>query len=261
MGSSQEAFLVLKILQDIDTGVGLPTGCVRGGTPGTHPAAVRVLGCQGLRDMSMTATRNTQTPSAEQPFATTAEKYDTESASGKVTGSNFPYREVQRLPGYSERRKPGLAAVDVTNQLASQLADYSDREGCPLRYQKRDVSKYLWMQASRGMVTWNEVLNVVRSNWKRDHHKQISHYFGYYEVVGPKGRARRKKLFKLIRYITQEGTCAGCQTEFQFSDLTLDRVKPGKLGGAYALPNVQLMCGCCNNVKGASYNELATHPL
>ena len=119
MGSSQEAFLVLKILQDIDTGVGLPTGCVRGGTPGTHPAAVRVLGCQGLRDMSMTATRNTQTPSAEQPFATTAEKYDTESASGKVTGSNFPYREVQRLPGYSERRKPGLAAVDVTNLPAS----------------------------------------------------------------------------------------------------------------------------------------------
>ena len=111
------------------------------------------------------------------------------------------------------------------------------------------------------MLAWNEVLNVVRSNWKRDHHQQISHYFGYCEVVGPKGVARYKKLFKLIRYITQEGTCAGCQTEFQFSDLTLDRIKPGKLDGAYELSNVQLMCGFCNNViKGANYNGQATHP-
>lgn len=205
-------------------------------------------------DMTVTATRDYQSPTAEQPFTATAEKYEEEYASGKVTGSNFPYHQIRRLPGYSERVTPGLSAVDVTSELAKQLADYSKRSGCPLRFEKRDVSKYLWMQASRHMLPWNDVLSVVRVNWNKDQHKHTSRYFGYGEVVGPNGKARRKKLFKLIRYITQEGLCPGCQTEFHFNDLTLDRIKPGELGGAYELPNVQLMCGCCNNSKGASYN-------
>ena len=72
--------------------------------------------------------------------------------------------------------------------------------------------------------------------------------------MGLEGSAKYKKLIKLIRYITQEGECAGCQTEFQFSDLTLDRIKPAALDGEYKLPNVQLMCERCNNEKGASYN-------
>ena len=208
----------------------------------------------------MAATRDSQSPTAEQPFTATAEKYEEEYASGKVTGSNFPYREVQRLPGYSERSTPGLSAVNVTNFLAEQLADYSKRSGCPLRFERRDVSKYLWMQASRHMLPWNDVLGVVRVNWKKDQHKQTSHYFGYREVVGANGKAKGKKLLKLIRYITQEGLCTGCQSEFHFSDLTLDRIKPGELGGAYELPNVQLMCGRCNNSKGASYNGGAAGP-
>ena len=43
---------------------------------------------------------------AERPFAITAEKYNAEYASGKVTGSKFPHHEVRRLPGYAERNTP-----------------------------------------------------------------------------------------------------------------------------------------------------------
>ena len=193
-------------------------------------------------------------PIAEQPFAATAKKYEREHANGKISGSNYPYHEIRSLPGYPDRHTPGLAAVDVTKELAIHLMDYAKTEGDSLQYQKRDVTKYLWMQASRGMLAWSEILNVVRANRKRDGHQQVSHYFGYPEVVGQKGVARYKRLIKLIRYITQEGICAGCQIEFQFDLLTLDRIKPGKLGGEYKLPNVQVMCGRCNNaLKKDSY--------
>ena len=204
----------------------------------------------------MTTTRHTQIPAEEWPFASTAEKYNSEHASGKVTVSNFPYDEVQSLSGYSERGTPGLTGSDVTKELAKHLTDYAAVEGCPLQYQQRDIAHYFWMQASRSMLTWNVILSVVRANRKRDHLEQIAHYFGYCEVVGQKGSARDKRLIKLTRYITQEGVCAGCQTEFQFSDLTLARIKPGKYDGVYKLPNVQLMCGRCNKLKGARYNRI-----
>ena len=199
------------------------------------------------RDKSMTAT-------SERPFAATIEKYNAEHASGKVTGTNFPYHEIQSLPGYSERQRPGLTASDVARELANHLADYSESHGCPLQYQQREVAHYLWLQASRGVLPWDEVLSIVRANRKRDGHPQIAHYFGYCEVVGPDGSAKYKKLIKLIRYIMQEGVCAGCQVEFQFSDLTVDRIKPGALGGEYVISNVQLMCQPCNDEKGAKYS-------
>ena len=202
----------------------------------------------------MTTTRHTQIPAEERPFASTAEKYNSEHASGKVTVSNFPYDELQSLPGYSERDTPAITGSDVAKELAKHLTDYAAVEGCPIQYQQRDIAHYFWMQASRGMLAWNEVLSVVRANRKRDPHKQIAHYFGYCEVVEQKGSARDKRLIKLTRYMTQEGVCTGCRTEFQFSDLTLDRNKPGKYDGVYKLPNVQLMCRPCNNLKGARYN-------
>ena len=201
----------------------------------------------------MTVTRHRQTKFGEQPFPITDEKYNTEFASGKVTGSNFPYHEVQRLPGYSERRTPGLAAVDVTNELAIHLAAFAQSEDCPLQYQEHDVSKYLWVQTRRGMLAWHEIFNVVRGAKKRNRRQRIAHYFGYAKVVGPKGVSRYRKRLKLVRYITQEGVCARCKTEFQFSRLTLDRIKPGAECGKYELTNVQLMCEPCNNEKADSY--------
>ena len=75
----------------------------------------------------MTVTTDLLTEAAERPFATTAEKYNAEYASGKVTGSNFPYHEVHSLQGYIKRNKPGLAAVGLTNELARHLVEYALR--------------------------------------------------------------------------------------------------------------------------------------
>ncbi|MDE2787657.1 MAG: HNH endonuclease [Chloroflexota bacterium] len=190
----------------------------------------------------------------ERPFSTTAEKYNAEYASGKVTGSNFPHHEVRSLPGYVERNTPGLTGSDVTKELARHLTEYAERHGCPLPYEQRDIAFYLWLQASRSMLAWDEIFNVVRATRKRYGLQPIAHYFGYRSIIMRKaGRARDRKLIKLIRYISQEGECNGCRLEFPFNDLTLDRIRPGKANGAYNLANVQLMCQPCNNDKGDSY--------
>ena len=188
----------------------------------------------------------------QRPFITTAEKYNKEYASGKVTGSNFPYQEVQSLPGYAERRTPGLSGSDVTKELVRYLAEYAERKDCPLPYPQRDIARYLWLQASRSMLAWDEILKVVRAKKKTDRHKPIAHYFGYRPIIEKNAAVRCRRLIKLVRYVIQEGLCAGCRTEFRFDDLTLDRILPGKAKGIYELPNVQLMCQPCNNSKGAN---------
>ena len=101
-------------------------------------------------------------PTSKRPFATTADRYNDEQASGNVKGSNFPYHEVRSLPGYSERDRPGLTAADVTNELARYLAEYAKQKASLLPYQQRDMSHYLWLQASRRMLAWEEILSVVR---------------------------------------------------------------------------------------------------
>ena len=190
---------------------------------------------------------------AERPFVATTEKYNMEHASGKVTVSNFPYHKIQSLPGYTERERPGLTASDVTRDAARYLAEYADREDCPLPYEERDVGHYLWWQASRGKLEWDTIITVVSANWKRDPWKMSSRYFGHREVIEKNGRAKKRDLIKLVRYIIQEGICSGCQAEFTYAELTLDRTKPGAKGGKYELTNVTLMCNDCNQAKGPRY--------
>ncbi|MCY4652337.1 MAG: HNH endonuclease [Dehalococcoidia bacterium] len=186
---------------------------------------------------------------AEPPFAATSEKYNMEYADGKVTGSNFPYHEVQSLSGYAERLTPSMAASDVAKELARYLAEYADSGDCPIPYQERDVAFYIWMQASRGMLEWITVLKVVRANRKRDRQSRITHYFGHRAVIDQKGVAKKRELIKLVRYIMQEGICTGCHVEFPYDQLTRDRTRPGAADGAYELSNVTLMCEHCNQLK------------
>ena len=199
--------------------------------------------------MQQTVLNDTNQP---RPFATTGEKYSTEYANGKVTGSNFPHYEVQSLPGYSERGTPSLSGSDVTKELARYLAEYAERNNCPLPYPQRETAMYIWWQASRGMLDWDDILNAIRAKKKRDRHKPIAHYFGYLPIIEKKKSVRAKRFIKLIRYVAQEGECIGCRTEYQFDQLTLDRKIPGKANGTYELSNVQLMCQPCNNRKGDS---------
>ena len=195
----------------------------------------------------------------QRPFATTGEKYNTEYANRKGMGSNFPYHEVKSLPGYAERGTPSLSGSDVTKELARYLAEYTERNDCSLPYPQREIAMYLWWQASRGMLAWEDILKVVRSTKKRDRDKPIAHYFGYQTLIGKSGSAKDKTLIKLIRYVTHEGECAGCLKEFRFDEFTLDRIVPGKANGTYDLANVQLMCKPCNTRKGSTYTGQATH--
>ena len=102
------------------------------------------------------------TPTSKRPSATTAGRHNDEQASGNVEGSNFPHHEVRSLPGYSERDRPCLTAAGVTNELACCLAEYAKQKGSLLPYQQRDISHYLWLQASRRMLAWEVILRVVR---------------------------------------------------------------------------------------------------
>ena len=197
----------------------------------------------------------------QRPFVTTDEKYNTEYATGKLTGSNFPYQEVQSLLGYAERRTPGLSGSDVTKELARYLAEYAEREGCPLPYPQRDIAGYLWEQASRSMLAWDQILNAVRAKKKRYRHKPIAHYFGYCPIIEKYEPIRIKIFIKLIRYVTQEGKCPRCRTEYRFDDLTVDHRRPRKAGGEINLSNAQLMCQPCNVRKGATWVQQETLSL
>ena len=201
----------------------------------------------------MTSTSHPRPLIVGRPFANTAEKYNIECASGRVAGSNFPHHEVQSQPGYTERHTPGLSGSGVARELARHLAEYAARNGHPLRHPQSDIALYLWMQASRGMLAWGEILKVVRSTKKRDCQKPVAHYFGYRKILDTKGSAKDKELIKLVRYVSQEGQCNGCNQEFPFDKLTRDRIFPESYGGRLELTNVQLMCKPCNNSKGSKH--------
>ena len=186
---------------------------------------------------------------SDQPFALTAEKYNAECARGEVKGSNFHYHEVQSLPGYSERDTPGLSASDVTNEVAHCLEDFAKQQGGSLGYRQRDISFYLWMQASRSMLPWKDILREGRLAGKKDPYRPVAHYFGYCHILGKDDSKRKKALLKLVRYVVQEGVCAGCNTEFPYTGLTRDRIKPGREQGNYVWSNMQLMCRPCHERK------------
>ena len=188
-------------------------------------------------------------PPSDRPFALTDEKYSTESACGEVKGSNFPYHEVQSLPGYSERNTSSLSAYDVTNEAARCLEDFAKQQGGSLGYRQRDISFYLWMQASRSMLPWKDILREGRLARKKDPCRPVAHYFGYCHILGKDDSKRNKALLKLARYIIQEGVCAGCNTEFPYNRLTVDRIIRGREQGIYKWSNVQLLCRPCHNLK------------
>ena len=200
----------------------------------------------------MTSTNNPTSPTPDQSLATTANKYNEESQSGKLTRTNFPYEEIQSLPGYKERTTPGLSRSDVTRELARYLTEYAEKENGPLHYSRRDIAFYLWMQAERGMLTWDKILEVIRAARKQDQEKPIAHYSGYQELIEIRGKAKYDTIIKLVRYVNQEGQCSECKKEFPFDDITLDHVVPRSAKGPTELTNMQLMCKPCNNNKGSS---------
>ena len=191
----------------------------------------------------------------DEPFAITKARSNAARAAGKKLVSNFPYQELQSLPGYKERDTPSLSATDVAKEIARHLITYAARKDCPIPHTARDVAVYLYCQTSLGSIEWEDILRVVRATTKRDREQRISHHFGYREFIGPKGRARNKDLIKLVCYIKQQGICSRCQREFPYKKLTWDHTRPRARGGSDHPSNATVMCWPCNQAKGDHYPE------
>ena len=93
---------------------------------------------------------------------------------------------------------------------------------------------------------------------------RLRDYMGvFYDVHHREDIPSRTDLGKLPNYRThrhllygkQEGTCAGCRVLFPFRNMTTDHVVPQSKGGSDHLDNLQLLCGACNSMKGASTQE------
>ena len=191
----------------------------------------------------------------DEPFAITKARYNAARAAGKKLVSNFPYHELQSMLGYRERNTPSLSATDVAREIAHHLITYAARHDCPIPHTARDVSQYLYLQTSLGSIEWEDILRVVRATKKRDREQRISHHFGYREFIGPKGRARKSDLIRLVCYIKQQGICSRCQKEFPYKRLTWDHTKPRARGGSDHPSNATVMCKPCNGAKGDHYPE------
>ena len=193
-------------------------------------------------------------------FAITKARYNDAHAAGKKLVSNFPYHELQSMPGYKERDTPSLSATGVAEEISHHLITYAARNDCPIPYTARDVSHYFYLQASLGSIEWEDIFRVVRATTKRDPEQRISHHFGYREFIRPKGKARKGKaakddLISLVCYIKQQGICSGCQKEFPYKKLTWDHTKPRARGGSDHPSNATVMCKPCNHAKADHYPE------
>ena len=47
---------------------------------------------------------------------------------------------------------------------------------------------------------------MVSAHWKRNRRKDVAHYFGHREVIEWKGRANKRDLSEIVRYVMQEGS-------------------------------------------------------
>lgn len=53
-------------------------------------------------------------------------------------------------------------------------------------------------------------------------------------------------------YETQEGKCAICKKEFEFSDMEADHITPWSEGGRTEEDNCQMLCKKCNREKASN---------
>ena len=63
---------------------------------------------------------------------------------------------------------------------------------------------------------------------------------------GPPLTLTQKKTYKKELYGQCEGNCPACKIHTRIELMDLDRIIPGKLGGTYHKPNLQLLCRNCN---------------
>jgi len=62
----------------------------------------------------------------------------------------------------------------------------------------------------------------------------------------------------VLWYISQEQKCVECGAK---NKITIDRIRPQKLGGKYEVGNVQLLCYTCNCCKKIGFNSVMESQL
>ena len=65
----------------------------------------------------------------------------------------------------------------------------------------------------------------------------------------------RKRIHREVLYQRQGGYCAGCDHHFPPRNLTIDHIVPSSKGGSDEIPNSQLLCHACNQLKGNGTQE------
>lgn len=75
------------------------------------------------------------------------------------------------------------------------------------------------------------------------------------EATRGTSRNARKRIHREILYRRQGGYCAGCDHHFPSRNLTIDHIVPSSKGGGDEIPNLQLLCHACNQLKGDGTQE------
>jgi 5-methylcytosine-specific restriction endonuclease McrA len=111
--------------------------------------------------------------------------------------------------------------------------------------------------------------NVAR--WRRDHPERAKHSWRQWQLANPErhrelGRERTRRHRARLNgtlpqrlkpehlkamLAAQRSRCAYCRCRIRLSACHCDHITPVALGGPHELPNLQLLCGTCNRVKGA----------
>ena len=75
------------------------------------------------------------------------------------------------------------------------------------------------------------------------------------QILAGRKKTTRKRVNKSILYRRQGGYCAGCSHYFQSRNLTIDHFVPRSKGGSSDIPNLQLLCHACNQMKADGLQE------
>lgn len=142
-------------------------------------------------------------------------------------------RALRRLIDESERRPVAVLQDDARTWWLAAGRVFVEREGLAAG----DVAALLAERADRA------TRRLERAHALRTRSQSTD------APAAPPGRRHVPRELRLQVWQRDEGRCTSCGSEF---DLQYDHVIPVALGGGTSFENLQLLCGACNQRKGAS---------